>query len=128
MHKSFLKMATWLGAITVVLGAFSAHELREKLSADVFQIFETAVRYQFYHVFALLAAGILFESFPNNKILWSGRLFIAGVVLFCGSLYLLTYLKASENESMTWVGAITPIGGLCFIAGWIYLALGIAVK
>jgi uncharacterized membrane protein YgdD (TMEM256/DUF423 family) len=128
MHKCFLKTAAWLGAITVALGAFGAHGLKEKVSADVFQIFETAVRYQFYHLFALLAAGILFQSFPNKKISTAGKLFIAGIILFCGSLYVLTYLEAIGNSSLLWIGAITPIGGLCFIAGWICLALGISKK
>jgi uncharacterized membrane protein YgdD (TMEM256/DUF423 family) len=128
MHKPFLKTAAWLGAITVALGAFGAHGLKEKVSADVFQIFETAVRYQFYHLFALMAAGILYQSFPDKKILWSGKLLILGIVLFCGSLYVLTYLEAIGNTSLLWIGAITPIGGLCFITGWIFLALGIAKK
>ncbi len=125
MYKPFLKLATWLGTITVLLGAFGAHGLKEKLSPDVFQIFDTGVKYQFYHVFALLAAGVLFQSFPNKKILLSGKLFLAGIILFCGSLYLLTYLQAAGNESINWVRVITPIGGLCFIAGWICLALGV---
>ena len=128
MYKPFLKTAAWLGTVTVILGALGAHGLKDKLSIDVFQIFDTAAKYQFYHVFALFLAGILFQSFPNDKILWSGRLFIAGTILFCGSLYFLTYLQASGNESMNWVGIITPIGGLCFIAGWICLALGVTVK
>ncbi len=88
-------------------------------------IFETAVRYQFYHVFALLAVGILFQSFNNNWMLWSGRLFIAGIILFCGSLYALTFFLANGNENMKWLGAVTPFGGLCFIAGWIFMAISV---
>ena len=125
MYKPFLLIASALGAIAVILGAFGAHALKEKLSADTLKIFETAVRYQFYHVFALLAAGILYQSYCNTTLLWSGRFFITGVLLFCGSLYALTFFKASGNESMNWLGAITPFGGLCFIAGWISFAIGI---
>ena len=125
MNKTLLIAAACLGALAVALGAFGAHGLRDRVSEHVSNIFETAVRYQFYHVFALLAAGILFQWYNNAWLLWSGRLVIAGIILFCGSLYALTYFLANENESMKWLGAITPFGGLCFIAGWICMAVGI---
>lgn len=125
MNKSFLITATLLGALSVVLGAFGAHALKSKISPDALVVFETSVRYQFYHVFALLAVAILMQYFPGNLIIWSGRFFIAGIILFCGSLYLLTYFKAVNNQQMNWVGAVTPFGGLCFIAGWILLAIAI---
>ena len=96
MNKSFLITAALLGALSVILGAFGAHALKSKIPADALEIFETSVRYQFYHVFALLAVGILAQYFPGNFITWSGRLFIAGIILFCGSLYLLTYFKAIQ--------------------------------
>ncbi len=128
MHKGYLKMAALLGALSVALGAFAAHSLKEAVSPDVLMIFETGVRYQFYHVFALLAVGILFKEFPVKSILWAGKLFIAGIILFSGSLYLLTFLKGSGIENMKWVGAITPFGGLCFISGWIYLLVGFSKK
>jgi len=73
----------------------------------------------------LVAVGLLFQSYNNGWMLWSGRLFIAGMILFCGSLYLLTYFIANNNESMKWLGAVTPFGGLCFIAGWVCIAIGI---
>jgi uncharacterized membrane protein YgdD (TMEM256/DUF423 family) len=128
MNKSFLVTAALLGALSVILGAFGAHTLKSRMPADALEIFETSVRYQFYHVFAILAAGILAQYFPGNFITWSGRLFIAGIVLFCGSLYLLTYFKASGNEQMNWLGAVTPFGGLCFIGGWILLAFSFMKK
>ncbi len=125
MNKSFLVTAALLGALSVILGAFGAHGLKSKIPEDALEIFETSVRYQFYHVFALLTVGILAQYFPGNFIMWSGRLFIAGIILFCGSLYLLTYFKGSGNQQMNWLGAVTPVGGLCFIAGWILLAIAI---
>ncbi len=125
MNKTFLITAAIIGALSVALGAFGAHALKDKLNEYTLGIFETAVRYQFYHVFALLAVGFLFQSYNNSWMLWSGRLFIAGIILFCGSLYLLTYFLANNNESMKWLGAITPFGGLCFMAGWICMVLGI---
>lgn len=125
MNRTFLITAALIGALSVALGAFGAHGLKDKLNESTLGIFETGVRYQFYHVFALLAVGLLFQSFNNGWMLWSGRLFIAGIILFCGSLYLLTYFLANNNESMKWLGAITPFGGLCFIAGWICMVVGI---
>jgi uncharacterized membrane protein YgdD (TMEM256/DUF423 family) len=125
MHKLFIRTAALLGALTVILGAFGAHKLKEFLTSTTLSTFETAVRYQFYHVFALLLTGILFKEFANKYMLWAGYLFIIGIVLFSGSLYLITYLQASEIVGYTGVGAITPIGGLLFILGWILLTLGI---
>ena len=125
MHKTYLKLAAITGALTVALGAFGAHALKDKLSADALAIFETAIRYQFYHVFALLAVGILYKDFPNKWINNAGKLFIAGMIFFCGSLYLLTAFKGMGNESMNWLGAITPFGGVSFITGWILIAMGL---
>jgi len=125
MNRSFIIIATLLGACTVALGAFGAHALKDKLTEYTTGIYETAVKYQFYHVFALLATGMLMQYFSNSWMLWSGRLFITGMVFFCGSLYLLTYFLINGNENMKWLGAITPIGGLCFIAGWVCMAIGI---
>lgn len=126
MYKPFLKTATLLGLLTVALGAFGAHSLKGKISDYAVSIFETAVRYQFYHVFALLAAGILHQAYPSRYIRWAGELFIAGIILFCGSLYFLTYVKGLVLPGYDWVGAITPIGGLAFMLGWLFLFLGVS--
>ncbi len=125
MHKGYLIIAACGGALSVILGAFGAHALRKLVPEDALQIFETAVRYQFYHVFALAIAAILFGQYPNNYISWAGICFVAGTVLFSGSLYLLTYAKAIESSSFSWAGPITPLGGLLLIAGWMLLVLGI---
>lgn len=125
MHRGFLKTAAIIGVLSVALGAFAAHSLKATVSDYAVSIFETGVRYQFYHTFALLASGILFKEFPNGFVKWSGRLFIAGIILFSGSLYILTFIKAAVKPGYDWVGAITPVGGLCFIAGWICLFLGL---
>lgn len=127
MHKRFLIIAALLGSVSVAAGAFAAHGLKQILSADILQIFETAVRYQFYHVFALLAVGILYQNFPGKFMQWAGNLFIAGIILFSGSLYLLCYVKHAALN-MLWLGAITPFGGLCFIVGWVMMALGVMKK
>lgn len=128
MHKGFLKTAAFLGALSVGLGAFAAHGLKQHISDYAVSIFETAVRYQFYHVFALLASGFLFREFPNKLIKWSGVLFLIGIILFSGSLYILTFIKAAVLPGYDWIGAITPLGGLCFIAGWLCLFFGISKK
>ena len=121
MHKGFLKIAAVLGMLSVLMGAFAAHKLKEIMTADAVAIFETGVRYQFYHVFALLAVGMFYQYHRRNVLNWAGIFFIAGVVLFSGSLYLLTYVHASNLQGMKWVGPVTPIGGLCFIVGWVLL-------
>ncbi len=125
MHSTFMKAAAILGALAVALGAFGAHALRQKLDDAVLNIFETAVRYQFYHVFALLIVGILFKDFNNKWMIWAGWFFITGIILFSGSLYALTYFKAAVKPDYNWVGAITPFGGMALIAGWVCIFFGI---
>jgi uncharacterized membrane protein YgdD (TMEM256/DUF423 family) len=124
MQKTYVKTACLIGALSVVLGAFAAHALKGQIPENAVNIFETGVRYQFYHVFALLATGILYQNFPNKLIKWAGILFIMGIVIFSGSLYLLTIIKATALTGYDWVGAITPLGGLSFILGWIFLFAG----
>ena len=121
MSKRFIQYAAILGALSVILGAFGAHALKKIVEAEHLATFETGVRYQFYHTFALLATGILYRRMPGKLMEWAGILFISGIVLFCGSLYILTLLEATENVGLKSIGAITPLGGLCFIAGWICL-------
>ena len=125
MHKTFLSIAAYLGALSVALGAFGAHALKSVLTPDAIAIFETAVRYQFYHVFALLAVGLLYNYAPNKIISAAGKLFITGIILFCGSLYALVGIKNAGNTGLYWVGAVTPLGGLAFIGGWVCLAVGV---
>ena len=125
MHKSFLRTATLLGALAVALGAFGAHALRGRVSDVAVNTFENGVRYQFYHVIALVLIGILFKEFPNKWIRWSGDLFILGIFLFSGSLYALTGFLAAAKPGFQWIGVITPYGGLAFIAGWFCLFVGI---
>lgn len=128
MHKVFLITATCLGALSVALGAFGAHALKELLTEQALHTFETAVRYQFYHVFALALTGILYTTYPGRPLRIAGRLFIAGMILFSGSLYLLTALNACSIEGFKWLGAITPLGGVAFMAAWLSLAIGIGKK
>lgn len=128
MHKGFIKAAAVLGLLSVALGAFGAHALKESISDYAVNIFETGVRYQFYHVFALLTAGILYKEFTNRFIKWAGICFISGIILFSGSLYILTYIKGVVMPGYKWIGAITPVGGLFFILGWLLLLIGALKK
>ncbi len=105
-------------ALAVVLGAFGAHALRDRLGPQILAIYETGVRYQVYHAVALLIVGLLRGSAPRSP--WidaAGWLFVFGIVIFSGSLYLLSLSGAR------WLGAITPLGGLAFIGGWATLAV-----
>jgi len=128
MNRSFISIAALLGALSVALGAFAAHKLRQIVSPDAVAVFETGVRYQFYHVFALLLVALLTDKFPNKWMNWAGNCFIAGIILFSGSLYMLTALKIADNVHLNYIGAVTPIGGLFFIAGWIFLWVGVRGK
>ncbi len=118
--RIFFTVAASLGALGVILGAFGAHALKSKLGVDQLATFETGVRYQMYHVFALIAVASLLARSPSSAAVASGWFFLAGIALFSGSLYLLAL------KSWTWLGPVTPLGGLCFIIGWITLAVAAA--
>jgi len=119
MNKNFAAVAAILGAASVGLGAFGAHKLKEIFPPDALTIFETGVRYQFYHVFALFTVSILFERLKNTAIRWAGYFFVLGIIFFSGSLYVIAFLKAKDLEIPTVLGIMTPIGGLFFIIGWL---------
>ena len=118
MNSTFIILASLLGALSVALGAFGAHALRRRLPQERLETFETAARYQMYHALALLAAGLSAGRFARpGLVLAAGWLFIAGIALFSGSLYLLVF-----SGNRRW-GAVAPLGGLCFIAAWICLGI-----
>ena len=129
MHRWFLITASLIGALSVALGAFAAHGLKKIAAADTVAIFETGVRYQFYHTFALLAVAVIYEKYPGSLLQWAGNCFQAGIILFSGSLYILTVLKVMENSKGQLLTAIfTPFGGLFFIAGWILMVMAFIKK
>ena len=118
MARIFLTIAGISGALSVGLGAFGAHALKDFLTKnDLSDTFETAVRYQFYHTLALLGIALLMQHLDQKLLLWSGWAFVSGMTIFSGSLYLLVFTQVK------WLGAITPIGGVGLILGWIFLAL-----
>ncbi len=128
MYRPALILACLIGAITVIVGAMGAHALSGKLTESLMQSYETAVKYQFYHVFALALTGIIYKEYKNGLVKASAWLFLSGILLFSGSIYLLVYLKSTSEIGLGGLGAITPIGGVMFILGWLVLMLGIIKK
>jgi len=126
--KFLIIIAGISGAMAVVLGAFGAHGLKPRIEPQQLEAFETAVRYHFIHTLALLAVAILLDKAASSWLAWSGLAFVAGIVLFSGSLYLLSCKSLLHIEGWTWLGPVTPLGGLLFVAGWVLLALGFALK
>jgi uncharacterized membrane protein YgdD (TMEM256/DUF423 family) len=120
--KNYFKIASILGAITVILGAFGAHALKAQLSDYQLKIFEKGIQYQFIHVLALLFVGHLIQTNPSPKLRWAANLLIGGIVCFSGSLYLLA-CKDILPFNVGWAGPITPLGGVYFVAAWILIAI-----
>ena len=112
MSRLFFAFGSGFALIAVITGAFAAHALKTRLSPDMFQVFEVAVRYQMYHALGLIAVAWAASQWSSQLITVSGWLFVAGIVIFSGSLYILSL------TGVRWLGAITPIGGVAFIIGW----------
>ena len=117
MDRLFFRLGAFSALLSVGAGAFGAHGLRDRLPPDSLAVFETAARYQLYHALALLAAAWAVSRWPGVLPVWAGWCFLGGTVLFSGSLYGLSL------TGTRWLGAITPLGGAAFLAGWICLAL-----
>ena len=122
MSKTILLIGSALLVLAVIIGAFGAHALKTKLTDDFMQVYRTGVEYHFYHALGLLLIGILAFQMPSSLINWSAVCLTAGIILFSGSLYLLAV------TGIKWLGAITPLGGLSFIAGWVLLFLAVWKK
>jgi len=117
MNNILLVLAAINGFLAVSLGAFAAHGLKSMLGPDLLATFQTGVQYHMYHALAMLAVGVLVAQFPaQTGLRVAGYLFMAGILLFSGSLYVLAL------SGIRWLGAITPIGGVAFLAGWATLA------
>jgi uncharacterized membrane protein YgdD (TMEM256/DUF423 family) len=118
MDKVFFVLGSLSAGIAVALGAFGAHALKLRLSPEMLAVYETGVRYQLTHALALLAVAWAITRWPGTAVSASGWLFVAGTVLFSGSLYALSL------SGMRWLGAITPLGGVAWLVGWACLAWG----
>jgi uncharacterized membrane protein YgdD (TMEM256/DUF423 family) len=117
MDRTFFMFGSLAAGLAVAAGAFGAHALRTRLEPRLLEVFETAVRYQMYHALALLVVAWAATRWPGALVNASGWLFIAGMVIFSGSLYAMTFTGVRT------FGAITPLGGACFLAGWVALAV-----
>lgn len=119
MDRLFAVLASASAFIAVAAGAFGAHALRARIPADLLAVFETGARYHMYHALALFAVAWAATQWPTSLVRTAGWLFVAGTVVFSGSLYAMSLTGAR------WLGAVTPIGGLCFLGGWLALAVAV---
>ena len=118
MERIFFVLGALSAFIGVAAGAFGAHGLKGRMSAEMLSVFEVGVRYQMYHAFALIAAAWARAKWPSSLVTIGGWFFVMGTILFSGSLYLLSL------SGFVWLGALTPLGGLSFLAGWVCIAWG----
>jgi uncharacterized membrane protein YgdD (TMEM256/DUF423 family) len=125
MFKPALIAATLFGAAAVIIGAFGAHYLKTIFTPEQLQSFDTGVKYQFYHVFALAITGILGLQINTKFCKMATWFFAAGIVCFSGSIYVLNFLASKDIIGIKGIGIITPIGGLLLIAGWLTLLISI---
>jgi len=116
VERLFLAIGSLSAFLGVALGAFAAHALKGRMDAGILATFEIGVRYQMYHALALLFVGLAYAKWPGTALAAGGWLFVAGTVVFSGSLYVLSL------TGVRWLGAITPFGGLALLAGWLCLA------
>ena len=117
LSKTFFGLGAVFAFLAVAAGAFGAHALRARLAPDRLDLFELAARYQMYHALALIAAAWAADRFQNGAANSSGWFFLIGILIFCGSIYGLAF------GAPRWFGAITPFGGVCFLIGWLLLAI-----
>lgn len=115
MLKLFIILGSLNAFLTVVLGAFGAHGLKNRLSPEMLDIYQTGVQYHMYHAIGLIFVGMLAQWLSPSALSWAGWTFMIGIVLFSGSLYVLSI------SGIKWLGAITPLGGLAFLLGWLFI-------
>lgn len=117
MERTFFLIASLLGGLSVALGAFGAHALRDRIEAGLLANYQTGASYMFYHALALFVVVLALSKWPGtSQPVWAGWLFVVGILFFSGSLFIMAF------TGLRWLGAITPIGGVAFIAGWLLLA------
>ena len=126
--RFYLIITAMSGLLSVALGAFGAHGLKALLSSDMLAAYQTGVQYQFTHTLVLLGLAVLLLTFPASLVFFrmlkvSANLMLVGILLFSGSLYTMAFMSVVDISSPTWLGPITPIGGLAFILGWVFLAI-----
>ena len=116
--RGFIALGAILGAVGVAVGAFGAHAVADSVTPERLKVFETAARYHQLHAIAVLAVGVIAATWPSSQLNLAGYLFLTGIILFSGSLYVLVLTDTG------WLGAVTPVGGLALIGGWCALGWG----
>lgn len=122
MERKFLVLGSLLALFAVIAGAFGSHGLKNQLDTELLQIYETAVKYQMYHALAIILTGIILKFYSGIWPVRAGWFFLAGIILFSGSLYILSL------SGIRWFGAVTPFGGLSFLCGWVCLIWAVRGK
>lgn len=117
-----LMYAAISGFLAVGFGAFGAHGIKPHIPADQYEVFQTGVLYHFIHTLVLLILALIIPKDNTSSIIWAKRLFFTGIILFSGSLYLLSTRELTDLDGIVYLGPVTPIGGICFLGGWILLA------
>jgi uncharacterized membrane protein YgdD (TMEM256/DUF423 family) len=124
-QKNILLLGIVMAAMAVILGAFGAHGLKKMVTPEQLEVFKTGVQYQFYHAVGMILIALIAQHIEHGFIKRAAWMFFFGIVAFSGSLYLMTLFNALNTEGVKWIGAITPLGGVLFITGWVLLGLGI---
>lgn len=125
IHRNFFKIGSALASLAVVFGAFGAHLLKNHLSPEKLNSFQTGVQYQMTHSIAILIAGLLYRNYGNKQLKRAGYLFLLGIVFFSGSIYIWLLFEQLASPLSAYVIMITPVGGLLFIIGWLHLFISI---
>lgn len=128
MYKSALIYGGVFALIAIIIGAFGAHVLKLYINQDQLNTLETGVKYQMYHAIALILIGMVYRSFPFKQFKIATALFILGILLFSGSIYAITALRIAGDVGIGRMGFITPLGGTCFMAGWVSFILGLTLN
>ncbi len=122
--NKILSLGFFLAALAVILGALGAHTLKQMVSPQQLEVFKTGVQYHFYHAIGIVCVGFLAKLFPDlHRLDLIVYLFLTGIICFSGSLYAFTIEETMNISKSTWIGIITPLGGVFFIAGWICLGI-----
>jgi len=122
LQKQMIQTGAALCGIAVALGAFASHTLKDRISESSFETLQTAVRYHFYHAFAILLLGAMLRKLNERYARYAFQLFLWGIIIFSGSLYILATKEFTFNDKMNFLGGLTPFGGIAFISGWFLIA------
>ena len=122
LQKQMFQTGAVLAGLSVAIGAFGAHQLKDSISDASLDTFQTAVRYQFYHGLAILTLGGMLRRLNEKTAKLTFNFFLFGVIIFCGSLYILSTRELTLGDSLKWLGGLAPLGGLLFISGWAMIA------